>query len=50
MLLFSDEIKDYFRELGGLDFITTFNKTVTNVEVKEAAIFCLGCAVENNSM
>ncbi|CAG2210186.1 Telomere repeats-binding bouquet formation protein 1 [Mytilus edulis] len=44
----TDEIKDYFRDLGGLDFITTFNKTVTNVEVKEAAIFCLGCAVENN--
>ncbi|KAJ8417772.1 hypothetical protein AAFF_G00226150 [Aldrovandia affinis] len=42
------EVIDYFREMGGVLFVYNLSKSSKHLEVKEAALFTLGCLAENN--
>ncbi|XP_043937537.1 telomere repeats-binding bouquet formation protein 1-like [Protopterus annectens] len=44
----NDEASDYFRETGGLMFVTVLAKTTPYSPVKEAALFTLGSLAESS--
>ena len=45
---FAENVKDILRERNGLRFISNLLTSGTDMSVKEAAMFSLGCAVESN--
>ena len=44
----AENVKDILRERDGLKFIANLLTLGTDMSVKEAAMFSLGCAVESN--
>ncbi|XP_064614582.1 uncharacterized protein LOC135478241 [Liolophura sinensis] len=41
-------IKEYFHECGGLQYILDLLSSTTLEQIKESALYCLGCCVERN--
>lgn len=41
-------VKEYFDECGGLQYILDLLSSTTLTQVREAAVYCLGCCVERD--
>ncbi|XP_033098744.1 telomere repeats-binding bouquet formation protein 1-like isoform X2 [Anneissia japonica] len=50
MLLHSDDAKEMFRKCGGLLFVRTLLTSVDSEQVKVAALYTLGCALEKTTL